>query len=439
MNHYFCSFFQKYKTRNTYKRHLKVQHGKILSASGSLSDLTSEEFAKVQAAERKKEIVILKSGRTICPKKGKVETSQESVANGGILKKVSEDDFIVDYHYGDSVSNDDEVAKISAKLAEKQRRKSIVDKERRKTSLTSESSYYPSTNSEFSTPEVAEKLPEFGTEPPPGVSGVAMTVKKISEELVPIKKPSSVNLKFAPSIHKASTSNSGFTNRILTKKSVVATKPDRIVTSKPAFLAQINGQQVLLIPGPVQMGSQVVHSKMKEAEVKPVNPPPFKVQSKLEQCLRYGSAAVTQQNLNFGAKSVHSVEMKKCPVILISVENPQVGVRHQKANIKHAAKKNSSKKNEKVTMTVQNFEAAQMFSDYSVPEMVCEEVVSCDQEDNFAAPFSAEISVRIESSGSDPILQRNPGQLYHPKWSPAVKTNRDRILCDLLGIDKCEK
>ena len=38
----------KYKTRNTFKRHLKVQHGKVLSPSGSMSDLTSEEFAKIQ-------------------------------------------------------------------------------------------------------------------------------------------------------------------------------------------------------------------------------------------------------------------------------------------------------------------------------------------------------------------------------------------------------
>jgi len=447
------SFFQKYKTRNTFKRHLKIQHGKILSATGSLSDLTSEEFAKVQAAERKKEIGILKSGRTICPKKGKVETSPNNVANGGSLKRVSEDDFIVDYHYGDSVSNDDEVARISAKLAEKQRRKNSADKDRRKTSLTSESSYYPSTNSEFSTPEVTDKddpnikLPEFGTKPPPGVSGVAMTLKKLPEEFVPVKQPSSVQLKFAPSIHRASnkSSDSGFSNRIVAKKksdNIVLPKPDRFVTAKPAFLAQINGQQVLLIPGPasksVQLGSQVVDFKKKEPEVNSVSAPPVKVQSKLEQCLRYGSAAVTQRNLN-------PIQTENCKVILNSGASPQVDVHRQEANIKLTAKENVTKTDEtkigdhcyQQIMTLQNFEPAPTFSDYLVPEMVCEEVVSCEQEDNeFVAPFSAEISVRIESSGTDPIFQQNPEQTYHPKWSPAVKNNRDRILCDLLGIDK---
>jgi hypothetical protein len=108
-----------------------------------------------QAAERKKEIVLLKSGRTVCPKTGK-RTKIDGDSSTTTLttpKKMSEDDFIVDYHYGDSVSNDDEVAKINAKLAEKQRRKMSGDNlVKTHAAAASESSYYPSTNSEFSTP-----------------------------------------------------------------------------------------------------------------------------------------------------------------------------------------------------------------------------------------------------------------------------------------------
>ena len=111
-----------------------------------------------QAAERKKEIVLLKSGRTVCPKSGKRSGKTDgdnstAAATSKSTKKVSEDDFIVDYHYGDSVSNDDEVAKINAKLAEKQRRKMSGDNlVKSQNAAVSESSYYPSTNSEFSTP-----------------------------------------------------------------------------------------------------------------------------------------------------------------------------------------------------------------------------------------------------------------------------------------------
>jgi hypothetical protein len=88
--------------------------------------------------------------------KNDVETSPSNVVSVERLKKkVAEDDFIVDYHYGDSVSNDDEVARINAKLAEKQRRKFSVGEGTSQVTIsssTSDSSYYPSTNSEFSTP-----------------------------------------------------------------------------------------------------------------------------------------------------------------------------------------------------------------------------------------------------------------------------------------------
>ena len=37
---------QRFKTRNTYKRHLKTRHGKLLTAAG-ISKLSKEEFEKV--------------------------------------------------------------------------------------------------------------------------------------------------------------------------------------------------------------------------------------------------------------------------------------------------------------------------------------------------------------------------------------------------------
>jgi len=66
---------------------------------------------KVVSSNRKKDIVILKNGRTICPKVGKIENvdSSATVVGVNVAKKSSEEDFIADYHYGDSVSNDDEV------------------------------------------------------------------------------------------------------------------------------------------------------------------------------------------------------------------------------------------------------------------------------------------------------------------------------------------
>jgi hypothetical protein len=83
-------------------------------------------------------------------------------------KRFSEDDFIVDYHYGDSVSNDEEVASLSARL---QRGKVSVS-----VGASSDSSY-PSTNSEFSTPEAADDLPKFVRKPPPGVSRCQSNLK----------------------------------------------------------------------------------------------------------------------------------------------------------------------------------------------------------------------------------------------------------------------
>lgn len=49
----FVSFFR-FKTRNTYKRHLKTRHGKVLTTSGELLSLSEEDFQKVKTNRRKK-------------------------------------------------------------------------------------------------------------------------------------------------------------------------------------------------------------------------------------------------------------------------------------------------------------------------------------------------------------------------------------------------
>jgi len=79
-----------------------------------------------------------------------------------------------------------------------------------------------------------------------------------------------------------------------------------------------------------------------------------------------------------------------------------------------------------------SFPAVFSLEDVFVPEMICEEEVSsCDD-------LTAQVSVRIESSNLSPSSQQRDVEphFYNPKWSPAMKSNRDQILCDLLGIQK---
>lgn len=44
--------FHRFKTRNTYKRHLKTRHGKVLTQSGGIIILSEEEFRRVRTAPR---------------------------------------------------------------------------------------------------------------------------------------------------------------------------------------------------------------------------------------------------------------------------------------------------------------------------------------------------------------------------------------------------
>jgi len=42
----------RFKTRNTYKRHLRTRHGKVLTTSGGLIILSEDEFQMVRTAPR---------------------------------------------------------------------------------------------------------------------------------------------------------------------------------------------------------------------------------------------------------------------------------------------------------------------------------------------------------------------------------------------------
>jgi hypothetical protein len=49
-------FYVRFKTRNTYKRHLKTRHGKILTTIGEVLNLSEEDFQKVRTGRRRKEV-----------------------------------------------------------------------------------------------------------------------------------------------------------------------------------------------------------------------------------------------------------------------------------------------------------------------------------------------------------------------------------------------
>ena len=197
----------RYKTRNTFKRHLKVHHGKLLTASGTHTPMPTDAFAQVQEVEKGKEQN--KSNNKIQSINGEVHSNNNlnvavsikpiveigrqhdvnnvenraSYKNAGSLSIQDDDDFVVDYHYGDSILNDEEVARISHAATSQEGTIKFINEEgtgihvdqscqftnkcipgdgrqlqerHRNISTMSSESYYPSSNSEFSTPRMEE-------------------------------------------------------------------------------------------------------------------------------------------------------------------------------------------------------------------------------------------------------------------------------------------
>ena len=90
---------QKFKTRNTYKRHLKTRHGKLLTASG-ITQMSKEEFMKVRTKRHKTprlpdisytmpELTFIKRSALARREKGHTD-SEELVNVDEILKTVDE-------------------------------------------------------------------------------------------------------------------------------------------------------------------------------------------------------------------------------------------------------------------------------------------------------------------------------------------------------------
>ena len=102
-----------------------MHHGKLLTASGTYTTIaTSDAFTQLQEGETKKEkhnsgnkLVILSQNLHGNPDIGlSTNTISHLDMHSGQTehtKRGEEADFVVDYHYGDSMLNDDEVARIS--------------------------------------------------------------------------------------------------------------------------------------------------------------------------------------------------------------------------------------------------------------------------------------------------------------------------------------
>ena len=167
---------------------MKVHHGKLLTASGTYTTIaTSDGLVQLQEGETKKEkhnsgnkLVILSQNLHGNPDIGlSTNTSSHLDMHSGQTehtKRGEEADFVVDYHYGDSMLNDDEVARISdaascevSPLLLNSKNDTINtnyefpikipgapgrdgQRKHRHDSTRSSESYYPSSNSEFSTP-----------------------------------------------------------------------------------------------------------------------------------------------------------------------------------------------------------------------------------------------------------------------------------------------
>ena len=104
-----------------------------MTASGTYTSMPKEAFAQLQEEERRKDQN--KSNNKIRPVSETLHgnnniavTDQRSNSNFNTHKK-EEDDFVVDYHYGDSISNDEEVARISAVTSEQEDTLKIIHAE----------------------------------------------------------------------------------------------------------------------------------------------------------------------------------------------------------------------------------------------------------------------------------------------------------------------
>lgn len=280
----------RFKTRNTYKRHLKLSHSLSLTKNG------------------------------IQPIASKLKGQSTQV--------LASMDFI---HDNDSIhGNDEEVAKLSREL---EKQDEILNQKRIVqigSASSDEGSYYPSTGSEFSSPdrdlvvnatdslldakeEEFVGLPQFDSSPPPGLAALAAKFVPNDQPIVP-SSPLQSDGK-SPNLLESDRHRSAF-NRFRDEKNsklhghedenVEIRQPIMLATNKLSFtsslppakaiLANINGHQVYLIPQGTKVPRMPQQQTTSSSSSAPLSSSSSSLvgTSKLEQCLRYGSAAIQQ-------------------------------------------------------------------------------------------------------------------------------------------------
>ncbi len=396
----------RYKTRNTYKRHLKVFHGKELTAAGDLKALPEEELARIKSSELKREQEKLERRK---------RKQEKRDAEKGLGASVGAHIPRCDFPGLDNEEDDEEVAKISQQLQE---REGFLDRKvvlrvggDSAASSEDDGSYYPSTDSEFSSPEPtpslssttnrleaeaeeattssshgdskasspAQQLPEFGDSPPANLVYTAPSrgASDSPEKAAPLaiknhdKSPNLLEsvdqsafnpikqerrLAAAPSMHSQDqhktpvrritpmleTRPVGLQNPNIPKAAVVLPSykttsgqapiqvhqkltstppnPATVVSRNEAIWAtSLDGKQVLLIPTPPHSDGSCSGNESspdQKGEDTAVGGP-----SKLEQCLRYGSAAA----MSSGATAVSTASIAASVPVTRVVTSAAVG------------------------------------------------------------------------------------------------------------------
>ena len=335
MHRTFFTYFR-YKTRNTFKRHMKIYHGKVVGPGGNLLSIPKSEIAHAHdeglklgarqqraAHHRKQEI------------QPKVEVSLVEAASPAPAAAGSDKENLEFLHDSDSLQADnDEVAAISREMETREavlNGKAVIE-----VKTDSAGSSYPSTDSEFSSPDephaaaataaavkpeelaaalssaaaaaASSALPTFDASPPPALT-TPKSIKKEAPEVISRKiggKEKSPNLL----LQKSGGAKSAFNPIQELPKRMELPDPKPVPGNhQQAFLANINGKQVLLIP--------------KKPET-----------SKLEERLRFGPAAATsasgpQQKITAGIRLVQSHPYHRQPQqshIVANVPNQKCSV-----------------------------------------------------------------------------------------------------------------
>ena len=341
-------FHHRYKTRNTYKRHMKIYHGKVVGPGGNLLSVPKSEVIgdELTVKPPPQQRVIRQRKQDIQPKvEMSVAGATSPVPAINSSASGSDKENLEFLHDSDSLQADnDEVAAISREMETREavlNGKAIIE-----VKADSSASSYPSTDSEFSSPEPSQPppiiglvakelkseesaLPNFDASPPLALA----TPKSIKKEAPESRENAAQKIKGKEKtpdfLLRKRGSKSAFNpiqepkrmKLAVDQKTAINLSGNVVIrnsglqlqaTPQQAFLANINGKQVLLIP-------------------KKTDTPGSK--SKLEERLRFG--AQSQQKLTAGIRLVQNQlpisttvmggANQKCSVNVIASEKPLVG------------------------------------------------------------------------------------------------------------------